>query len=469
MTTLFRIDTEALQADAAEKLLRPESGPAGCLMMSGYIARPGIYLYNDGAGGIRRELVPKANLWRQDSLNTLARTPVTLEHPPELVTPENSSKYTVGDVDGRITKDDNGFVRILLAVRDQVALDAIAGGKHQLSPGYRVVLDETPGEDEEFGRYDAIQVSRDYNHVALVDAARGGPDIRVRIDAEDVDVLVGHREDSKYIHKHTADVTETTEYDDDGNEVITTKSKIVDAFRREDGTARYDIDAPVTVGVLENAMAMVMAQLGQIQAHLEKKSEDDATAALAEPANPPANPAAVPTPPTAEEDPTAQTPPETPPGADPATEGAVAPDEAPPEGAVPAEEGAAAPAEEAPPAAAAAPPGVPPKKEEEEPPARKDGLTLLVEDPTRFLAVKNRLDGIARSVSITYDSSMPIQDLARLIVEKASPGIVLYSDSEYIAAAQVVNIDTLDVPKPSGRGNTFSPSRSVYGPRTDQT
>ena len=166
-------------------LSTPVEGPGGSLFLEGFAARPGIYLYRNEDGSVRRELVPRSRLWDSNAIMSLGRAPLTLEHPPEFVTDSNVQKYAHGDVGEEIVEGPGGFVRVRMAVRTREAKDAISSGKVQLSPGYIAEIDPTPGVDPEFGEYDAVQVSRVYNHLAIVDQARGGADCRVRVDSLD--------------------------------------------------------------------------------------------------------------------------------------------------------------------------------------------------------------------------------------------------------------------------------------------
>lgn len=137
--------------------------------------------YRDSRGNVRREYVSAECL--ADSAGDLARCPVTLEHPEEEVTASNVDTLGVGDVDGEVAVERGGFVRVKLAVRRQDALDAIRAGKAELSPGYTVLIDPTPGEHPVYGRYDCQQIRRKYNHLAVVSTARGGPEVRLRTDS----------------------------------------------------------------------------------------------------------------------------------------------------------------------------------------------------------------------------------------------------------------------------------------------
>ena len=183
--------TDSADADALEgtvvrfdrgELLAPTVRDDGTVLISGRTAKPGVLVYLDANGNEFRELVLPEDLHRADSLGTLGRAPVTLEHPSTEVTPDNVGQVGVGDVDGEVFVEEDGFVTVRMAVRRRDAIDAIRAGKVELSPGYRVRIEETAGIHPVFGRYDAIQRERRYNHLAIVDRARGGASVRLRTD-----------------------------------------------------------------------------------------------------------------------------------------------------------------------------------------------------------------------------------------------------------------------------------------------
>lgn len=167
--------------------------PEGYLLAEGYAGRAGVLVYRLEDGSLRRELVPPEELFNVDSLASLGRKPVTLQHPPKdaqgrqiLVDATNVATYGVGDVDGMIEEErQGGFVKVRVAIR---RADAVAstesGATRGLSQGYTCDVDETPGTWR--GQpYDAIQRSRRYNHLALCGLGRAGGDARLRIDQAD--------------------------------------------------------------------------------------------------------------------------------------------------------------------------------------------------------------------------------------------------------------------------------------------
>lgn len=190
--------------DRGGELLRPHPRDDGAVLYEGVPVREGILRYRRADGSERLELVTLDAV--KATARSIARAAVTLEHPEEgFVNADNFDKLGVGDVDGEalVEEDAQGaYARVKIAVRRRDALDAIKGGKVELSPGYTVVLDETPGEHPVYGRYDARQIDRQCNHLAIVDRGRGGPAVRLRadsLDAEQVDPLptgAGQRRDT---------------------------------------------------------------------------------------------------------------------------------------------------------------------------------------------------------------------------------------------------------------------------------
>jgi len=168
------------------QLLRPfRRDTDGAVLYECQVAHPGVLIYQNADGSTRRELVPAETLTDPAWLESLARATVTLQHPPEEVRPETYQKYSVGDTtdpDASEVTAAGGHVRIKLAVRRKDALDAVRDGVVEISPGYQVTCAETPGVDPVHGRYDAIQIARRANHLAIVDAARGGNTCHLRAD-----------------------------------------------------------------------------------------------------------------------------------------------------------------------------------------------------------------------------------------------------------------------------------------------
>lgn len=157
----------------------------GYLRIDGVVAHVGILEYMEDDGTVIREFVPEETLFDEESLKSLAGAPVTLQHPPVMVTPSNYKEYSQGSVNGMPKRDGDNLVASMLVIGNE-ALHAVEyEGVSELSPGYSVDLDETPGEWKG-QKYDRVQRNRRYNHQAIVDAARGGSICSLRFDGANV-------------------------------------------------------------------------------------------------------------------------------------------------------------------------------------------------------------------------------------------------------------------------------------------
>ena len=65
------------------------------------------------------------------AVNSYTHMPVTLDHPPESVTPTNWKKYSVGETGEEVLRD-GGSVRVPMMLRDAAAIKAYRDGMNQL-------------------------------------------------------------------------------------------------------------------------------------------------------------------------------------------------------------------------------------------------------------------------------------------------------------------------------------------------
>lgn len=167
----------------------------GYLVADARVARTGIQIYSgrevdpENAYGMRdRETVrvyrPEAEVFARDAMATYAYRPVTIEHPREAVTADNWRSLAVGQTGGDVARDGE-FVRVPLVLMDAAAIRAVEAGKRQLSMGYTTDLKFEDGQTPAGEQYDAVQTNFRMNHLAVVSAARGGPDLRLGDDEKD--------------------------------------------------------------------------------------------------------------------------------------------------------------------------------------------------------------------------------------------------------------------------------------------
>ena len=164
-------------------LRKPQVLPGGRIRVDAHPTRAGVLEYRNPDGSIRREYRPPDEVFRADSLETLVGAPLTDDHPAEgAVTTSNADALSRGMLIGEPRRDGD-FVAATIVVTSAPVIAKMQRGKVELSCGYEVDLDETPGLTPEGERYDAVQRNIKYNHVALVDVGRAGPQARVRMDA----------------------------------------------------------------------------------------------------------------------------------------------------------------------------------------------------------------------------------------------------------------------------------------------
>lgn len=162
-----------------------ELTPEGYLRVWASIARTGIQHYTDADGSIRKEFRPESEVASPESLASFAGKAITMEHPPALLDSENTRDYQIGFTGSEIVYD-NGFVRAVMTVTDRDVIERIMHGDvREVSAGYRVNYDPTPGVTDSGEHYNGIQTEISGNHVAIVRRGRAGPQVKLHLDRQD--------------------------------------------------------------------------------------------------------------------------------------------------------------------------------------------------------------------------------------------------------------------------------------------
>lgn len=172
----------------------------GFLRVDGYVTRTGVLKYTTPDGQTIRQLRDPKEIFNKDSLETLKGIPVTLRHPPKLITTKDVKQYMVGFSSFDIEPVGNK-IKTQLTITDDAAIQSVENEDTvELSCGYECELEESQGTfDGE--QYDFIQRNVKYNHIALVKKGRAGADVRVLMDAED----------SLYVHDESVEAKTTQE------------------------------------------------------------------------------------------------------------------------------------------------------------------------------------------------------------------------------------------------------------------
>ena len=182
----FRYDVSAIQ--------NYEFTDEGYLRVKARIARTGIQSYTDANGGIRLEYRPEEEVAANAALDSFREKCVTKEHPPVLLDASNTKDYAVGFTSADVSYSE-GFVESTLTVTDKETIDEIMRGNvREVSCGYKVDYSPEPGITPDGQHYDGIQKNIRGNHVAIVNRARGGAQVRLMLDSADaaVNVLINH-------------------------------------------------------------------------------------------------------------------------------------------------------------------------------------------------------------------------------------------------------------------------------------
>jgi uncharacterized protein len=143
------------------------------------IARIGTQLYGEhelpglkGVDGLIRIHRNEDEVFKPAAVLSFSGKPVTNDHPPEKVTPDNWHDYSVGSVINPRRGDglmyDNSFLYADLLITSRKAIQDILEGKREVSAGYDAEYEQTT--DGEGRQYQIIG-----NHVALVKRGRCGP------------------------------------------------------------------------------------------------------------------------------------------------------------------------------------------------------------------------------------------------------------------------------------------------------
>jgi hypothetical protein len=144
------------------------------------LTRTGVFVYLNPDGSERREYRPPEEVFHADSLQGYKGLPITNGH-PGLVTSANAANHTIGAVLGEARQDGNNLIADIV-IHNPAAVNA---GNKELSVGYKLDLDETPGISPDGERYDAIQRNIRPNHLAIVKKGRAGV-ARLNMDGDAV-------------------------------------------------------------------------------------------------------------------------------------------------------------------------------------------------------------------------------------------------------------------------------------------
>jgi hypothetical protein len=188
-----RLDSDTYRIDAVDSL------SSGAVRVPAVLSRAGVFSYARADGSLVREWRPEEEVFAAESMASVEDAPVTVGHPAGGVRSDNWREVVAGHVSAKSTTRDDSVAGIRTGivvsrkdaverVRDKARTDRL----RDLSPGYDVRIDETPGivpaGHADAGKaYDRVQRDIRYNHIALLapGGGRQGAAVSLRLDAAD--------------------------------------------------------------------------------------------------------------------------------------------------------------------------------------------------------------------------------------------------------------------------------------------
>lgn len=265
------------------KLDKSEKTTQGFLRVDGSFTRTGIFkYYRDGK--LIRELRHPDDVFDSESIKSLQMAPLTDDHPKEMVTPDNVGKYAKGWISETVKVDGNRRLDGSVVVAANSLIDKVQTGKVELSCGYTAVLVEEQGiYDGE--PYDVRQTKIRYNHVAVVDKGRAGPEARLRLDSANDQVVedkdtnpIEEERKMKKIKIDGKDYEVSEEVADAFEKFEKAKNDAIDDLKKKQKTDSVDVQVKLDTATAENkelktANEKLKAEVDTLKEKVEKKQD----------------------------------------------------------------------------------------------------------------------------------------------------------------------------------------------------
>lgn len=177
------------------------------------IAIVGVFPYIKADGSVEMEAKLPTELLSEVTVDSANSKPVTDNHPDELVTQVNASKYMKGFT-ATNAHVENDALKVDMTITDKSLINEINKGKQELSIGFETEVVPKKGEYKGVA-YDSVQRNIRINHVAVVEQGRAGHSVRLLGDSaemieQDAHETKGKRMDTTKVRLDGADVTVAT-------------------------------------------------------------------------------------------------------------------------------------------------------------------------------------------------------------------------------------------------------------------
>ena len=216
-------------------------------------------------------------VFAQDTLNSITRVPVTIDHPQENVNADNWAQYAVGEVGDAFAKDGEWIV-VNPMIKDAKGIEAAKTTHKEISMGYNAnIVKARDGIDADFEMTDIRM-----NHLALVPRGRAGSQARIGDSWGAAPISDNQPGDTPNTVKkggHMADSTKAVILGDSVVQVAVSDALLIEQFKDASTKALADAEAKLTTTI-----AAKDEEIGKLKAELadaKKAAEIDVDALVA--------------------------------------------------------------------------------------------------------------------------------------------------------------------------------------------
>lgn len=232
------------------------------------IARVGVFPYLHSDGTWTNEAKLPEDILSESTVKSANNKPVTNDHPVDdgenvLVDKTNSTQYVKGfTADNAHVEGD--MLKVGLTIMDPQLIDAVQnGGKQELSIGFQTDVEPISGEYNG-AKYDSVQRNIQINHVAVVDRAREGHNIRITGDS--AQMVVNDTRKEKQMAENEKNV-----FDDAGNTSSNTNSASSNTSSSSNSSSSSSSDDK------DKQIADLKQQIKDLQAQLASKNSNSSS------------------------------------------------------------------------------------------------------------------------------------------------------------------------------------------------
>lgn len=153
----------------------------GAIVDTPVLTRTGVFEYRNADGTTRKEYRPPEVVFNADSLKAFKGLAITNGHHGK-INSKNVQSSLLGTVVSEGRNDGSGNLIADVVIHATSPIDG--EGNKELSVGYDVEIDETPGTTPEGERYDVKQTKVSPNHLGVVKKGRAG-NARLNLDSSE--------------------------------------------------------------------------------------------------------------------------------------------------------------------------------------------------------------------------------------------------------------------------------------------